>query len=87
MGGLWLAQGSPRGPGASGQGLAGALLLDLRGKLGRQCWGQGDRELLRASYLLPDMPWPRTVSPLPRVCLLAGACGCSQGWGGGAGLG
>ena len=42
MGGLWLAQGSSRGSGASGQGIAGAL-VDHRGGLGFRNAGEGGR--------------------------------------------
>lgn len=83
MGGLWLAQGSLRGPGASGQGLAEAF-LDLRGKLGRQCWGHRDREFLRVIGLLPDVPWPRTESLLTGCACRVGPVAVPEaGWWGG----
>lgn len=81
MGGLWLAQGSLRGPGASGQGLAGAL-LDPRGELSRGCGGRGARKLLGAGCLFPDMPSPKTSFFLPRcACWLRPVAICKAGWG------
>lgn len=43
MGGLWLAQRSLRGSGASGLGLAGAL-LDRRAELGQENVGEKEAE-------------------------------------------